>query len=86
MEFPTPAEFLSRLGELVSEFNLLRSLKKHETLYRVRQEENSQCFDRFQDLGPPPDEKATAGQMNPAGIAYLLSCEGTENHSGRSGG
>ena len=82
MEFPTPAEFLKRIGELVNELCLLRSLEKHETLYRVRQEGDSKRFDKFRDLGPPPDEKATAGRMNPAGIAYFYLARELETAAG----
>ena len=79
---PDPAEFLKRIGELVNELGLLRSLEKHETLYRVRQEGDSKRFDRFRDLGPPPDEKATAGRMNPAGIAYFYLARELETAAG----
>lgn len=71
MEYPSPAELLERIGELVVELSLIRPLEKEETLYRVRLEGESENFDTFRDLGPPPNEKAGAGRMNPAGIAYF---------------
>ena len=34
-------------------------------------EGEGESFDTFRELGPPPNENAGAGRMNPAGIAYF---------------
>ena len=82
MEFASPAEFLQRIGELVIELSLLRPVERHVTLYRVRKEREGKRYDTFRDLGPPPDEKATAGRMNAAGIAYFYLARDLETAAG----
>ena len=73
MEYPSPAEFLARLGEFVRDLGLIRTLDGQRALYRIRHEMDGTSFDTFGELGPPPDDLARAGRMNPAGIAYYYA-------------
>lgn len=66
-----PAELLTRIGRMAEELNLFRYLDVGTQLYRVRKMHDEQVYKSFDDLGPPPTQKAGAGRMNPAGISYL---------------
>lgn len=61
-------EMLPFLGQLVRRHRMVRKLSTSEVLHRVRPGFHP-CT--VSALGPPPEESATAGRMNPAGIPYL---------------
>ena len=61
------------VGEFVRDLGLIRTLDGQRALYRVRHEMEGTSFDTFGELGPPPDDLARAGRMNPAGIAYFYA-------------
>ena len=71
IEYPSPSEFLARIGEFAMEQSLFRPMDKRRTLFRVRSEKPDERFETFKKLGPPRNERATSGRMNPAGISYL---------------
>lgn len=66
-----PSELLSRIGRMAEELDLFRHLAVGTKLYRVREMHAERVYNSFDDLGPPPTQKAGAGRMNPAGISYL---------------
>ena len=71
MEYPSPSEFLARIGEFAEDQHLVRPIDTGQPLFRVRCQGVGESFDTFDELGPPPGELAAGGRMNPAGIAYL---------------
>ena len=71
MEYPSPAEFLARIGEFVVDQRLVRPIDARQPLFRARCQGAGESFDTFDKLGPPCDKRASAGRMNPAGIAYF---------------
>jgi len=68
----SPAALLRALGKMVSDLGLIEILSFGYELYRVRTrgKDASWALD-FEQLGPPPNDKASAGRMNPAGISYF---------------
>lgn len=52
---------------------LFREVKAKTPLFRVRLAGDEEAFESFAYIGPPPSAVASAGRMNPAGIAYLYS-------------
>lgn len=67
----TPSTLLKRIGKLVQELKLVRSVPTTTRMYRVRRTTESVNFTEFKDLGPPPGEYVGAGRMNPPGISYF---------------
>jgi RES domain-containing protein len=66
------ADLLVRIGELVTNLGLTRKLAKGSRYYRARQTPaEGKALSSFSDLGPPPEDVAGAGRMNPGGISYL---------------
>jgi len=50
---------------------LIKSIPATAQMYRVRRRSEGTEFHDFSEVGPPPDEHATAGRMNPPGISYF---------------
>lgn len=67
----SPRVLLQRIGHLVQKLSLLRTLPECSRLYRVRRASKSGIFQTFDDIGPPPKDRAAAGRMNPPGISYF---------------
>lgn len=67
----SPRTLLQRIGGLVQKLNLIKTLPLNTRLYRVRRTSESGNFETFGDIGPPPDDRAAAGRMNPPGISYF---------------
>jgi RES domain-containing protein len=70
-ELYSPRTLLQRIGKLVQELDLIRSLSMSTRLYRVRRSSKSIIIKIFDDIGPPPDDRVAAGRMNPPGISYF---------------
>ncbi|MDC6296221.1 HEPN-associated N-terminal domain-containing protein [Ralstonia pseudosolanacearum] len=68
---PEPAELLARIGDYVKNFALFKHLEASTSLYRARVWADPDVLPDAASIGAPPSEKAAAGRMNPAGIAYL---------------
>lgn len=66
-----PFEILEKIGALIQEMGMIKILAIGQILYRVRRTPAEGKFTSFEDLGPPPDEIASAGRMNPPGISYF---------------
>lgn len=67
----SPRSLLRRIGDLVTNLNLIKTLPANTRLYRVRRTSESGNVETFEDIGPPPDDRAAAGRMNPPGISYF---------------
>lgn len=68
----SPHELLQKIGKLVQDLSLVSTLPAEMRFYRVRARGESDTWEICaRELGPPPEEKARAGRMNPAGISYL---------------
>lgn len=67
----SPRTLLQRIGDLVQKLELVKSLPMNTRLYRVRRSSKPGIFKTFDDIGPPPEDQATAGRMNPPGISYF---------------
>jgi len=74
-----PVEMFEKLGQVVTEMNLHQTWQKGETLYRVRARGNNATWllDAT-ELGPPPNNKAGAQRMSPAGISYFYLAKDRE--------
>ena len=71
IEYPSPSEFLACIGEFVMKQSLFRPMDARRTLFRARCEKADESFETFDELGPPPNELAGGGRMNPLGISYF---------------
>ena len=67
----TPIMLLQRIGKLVQELRLVKSLPAAIRMYRVRRTAEGVEFSEFEEIGPPPEAHASAGRMNPPGISYF---------------
>lgn len=67
----TPITLLKRIGKLVQELKLIKSVLATTRMYRVRRTEEGVEFADFKEVGPPPEEHVGAGRMNPPGISYF---------------
>lgn len=68
----SPIALLHALGRMVSDLSLFKAIPPATHLYRVRIRDNTETWPlSMAELGPPPNEKANAGRMNPAGISYF---------------
>ena len=67
----SPLSLLGRIGKLMQELDLVKALPVGTPFYRVRLVNEDVRYEKFEDVGPPPDELAGAGRMNPAGISYF---------------
>ena len=70
-EYSSAGDLLRRIGIIAQELELYKTLEAGIPLYRAREVKEGQVLDSFDQLGPPPSDKASAGRMNPAGIVYL---------------
>lgn len=67
----TPAMLLKRIGGLVQDLELVKSLPAASRIFRVRRTTEGVTFSDFGEVGSPPEESVGAGRMNPPGIAYF---------------
>ena len=65
-----PADFLRHIAGVVTGLNVLRKLDEQQALFRARHAKKG-VTPTIKDMGAPPNKKANAGRMNPAGISYL---------------
>ena len=65
-----PYAMLDVLGNVISEVNLIKDIKKGTTIFRVRIHEPSETFTTSKDLGPPEIAKYS-NRMSPAGISMF---------------
>ncbi len=70
-EISSTDDLLRLIGSIAQELELYRTLEAETPLYRVRKLREGEVLNSFEQLGPPPSSKASAGRMNPAGIGYL---------------
>jgi RES domain-containing protein len=69
-----PHQILERIYRSVVRAGLIRSIESGTSLYRCRLRNVTDNWEIDKDtLGPPPESRASAGRMNPAGIAYLYT-------------
>jgi len=67
-----PLAVLATVREIIGHFELFQFLPAGSDLFRVRARAHGESWElNAQELGPPPNEKANAGRMNPAGISYF---------------
>lgn len=75
----SPGQLLPMLGLVIEECKLTRRVSKGRKLYRARVRKTGDTWPATADeLGAPPEDKASAGRMNPAGIPYLYLAFSTE--------
>jgi RES domain-containing protein len=75
----SPAALLKALGNMVSDLDLIETMVSGTDLYRVRvRDKDASWVLDFEQLGPPPNEKAKAGRMNPAGISYFYQAKDSQ--------
>jgi hypothetical protein len=67
----TALTLLRRIGKEVQRLGLVKSITQGTNVYRVRRTIEGKQLNGFDELGPPPEAKASAGRMNPAGISYF---------------
>ena len=68
---PNPVSLLKDIGERAKNEGLFVELDAEQTFYRARHAAKGQTLRGFDDMGPPPKTKSSAGRMNPAGISYF---------------
>jgi hypothetical protein len=67
-----PGDILSVISGCISQLTLFTQLSPGHLMYRVRlRNANDSWEPNAAELGAPPNSKARAGRMNPAGISYL---------------
>ncbi|WP_218689584.1 HEPN-associated N-terminal domain-containing protein [Psychrobacter sp. BF1] len=71
------SSMLGALGALCNTEKLVATIPVGTEFYRVRvNKQEGEEFKEFSDVGVPPEGKANAGRMNPAGISYFyLACD-----------
>ena len=69
-EYLNPGDFLQHIGRVVTDLDVIHTLDEQQALFRARHAKR-ELTPTIKDLGAPPNEKANAGRMNPAGISYL---------------
>ena len=68
-DYIAPATMLSRIGEVVADLGLIRTLPAGTQIYRARLHHPDISLSRVSELSPPPPEQAVhANRMSPAGI------------------
>jgi len=67
----TPAQMLSKLGELVARHDLLRTLPAETKVFRGRARAAGEAFTTASELGTAPREHAFSNRMSAAGIAVF---------------
>lgn len=74
-----PLAVLTTVREIIGHFKLFQSLPVGTDLFRVRVRSHGEPWElNEQELGPPPNEKANAGRMNPAGISYFYLAQDSQ--------
>lgn len=67
-----PIKMLEAIGHLVHNHNLVCNIEADLALYRARIRGPQDNWDlNAKTMGAPPEERASAGRLNPAGISYL---------------
>jgi RES domain-containing protein len=67
-----PGSVLPTLGRLIHASGFVRRIEASRKLYRVRLRAKGETWEPVaEQLGAPPEDRARAGRMNPAGIPYL---------------
>ena len=74
-DYTHPVHTLEGIGDLVDSIKLIRKIGKGRIFYRVRVD-NNDFFSAERDMGSPPQNKATANRMSPAGMPMLYSLRG----------
>ncbi len=70
----SPADMLRTLGDVILQMGLIRTLASGTSLFRGRLRGAGATWQPNEaNLGAPPADRASAGRMNPAGIAYLYT-------------
>lgn len=69
----SPAAWLDALGQLVKRTKLIKAIEPGWELFRARVQRDEKWTPSVETMGPPPEEFATSGRMNPAGISYLYT-------------
>lgn len=62
---------LRRLADAAHRLKMVRTLKSGMDLWRARVAARDVEIATFNEIGPPPPEKAAGGRMNPPGISYF---------------
>ncbi|HWZ47555.1 MAG TPA: HEPN-associated N-terminal domain-containing protein [Herbaspirillum sp.] len=71
-DYLTPDEVLSSIAELLRKFEMLWEVQAGTSIFRCRvRGPHDQWEPDKAQLGAPPSARASAGRMNPAGIAYF---------------
>jgi len=65
-----PLSLLRKIRDLIEGLNLTREIGAGADVFRVRDVDESERLSNLAEIGPPPNPKAHAGRMNPAGISY----------------
>lgn len=74
-ETHSPSELLRTIFEYSNQVGLFEQVSSGTRLFRARYEGRSPRFKTPEDLGPPPQDKATQNRMSPAGIPMLYACD-----------
>lgn len=71
-------EIPEALSNIVISSGLVTTLKKNVNLYRARKRDTSIFYNSAQDLGPPPENKASQSRMSPLGISMFYCSDNIE--------
>lgn len=75
---PEPYTILEKVTEAADRLGLIRKIPKGFTIIRARQHPSSKCVNSVQEIGIPPEEKATQNRMSPAGIPMFYGATNEE--------
>ena len=64
---------LDQLGEMISDFDLVRTLGQSEEFFRVRVHSRAKVCDSWKSLGSPPDAAAASNRMSAAGVSMFYA-------------
>ena len=67
----SPKDTLLILHDLIREYNLFTKIPPGTIFYRARLLDTGKDYPSVRELCPPPEESASAGRMNPAGISLF---------------
>lgn len=70
-DYISVSSMLNALEALCNKEKLVTTIPAGTKFYRVRVNQEKEEFTEFCDIGVPPEGKASAGRMNPAGISYF---------------
>lgn len=65
-----PLFLLRKIRDLIEGLDLTREIGAGAEVFRVREVEENERLSNLAEIGAPPNPKARAGRMNPAGISY----------------